>query len=389
MKKSYLIAGVIALLTVIWLVSGLFGGNSKDESGNDSAVTEEASREIQDVRVVTLNSEPFRREIRLTGQTSASRTIGLRAETEGQVTALYFGEGDVVREGDLILQLDVRDREKNVAEARQRAKQREIEYEAARELEKSGYNSRIRAAQALADLETARAALVRAEEALENTNLIAPFEGILSAQDVEAGDYVSLGETLFRLVDLDPLEMTGFLTERQVAMVTSGLEAKVHLSDGRTLTGKVSYVAPAADEMTRTFKVRVSMPNFDMNVPDGLTARLAIPASEVSAHRISPAYLTLSDAGQIGLRAVTDENRIKFYPVNILADEEEQMWVAGLPQNVTIVTVGQEFVTEGQKVRPVQGAPAEAETEKPAALQPRFEDSAERPNRVLPENVDD
>ena len=74
---------------------------------------------------------------------------------------------------------------------------------------------------------------------------------------------------------------------------------------------------------------------------------------EKKAHRISPSVLSLNDVGQIGVKIVNAQNRVQFVPVTILSDTSDYMWILGLPDNVRLITVGQDFVSHGQTVRPV------------------------------------
>jgi len=82
---------------------------------------------------------------------------------------------------------------------------------------------------------------------------------------------------------------------------------------------------------------------------------LRLPAESLMAHLVSPAVLTLDDAGVIGVKAVDGENRVRFYPVKIIADTSQGMWLGGLPEKVTLITVGQEYVLPGQPVRTLSG----------------------------------
>ena len=76
-------------------------------------------------------------------------------------------------------------------------------------------------------------------------------------------------------------------------------------------------------------------------------------ASATNAHLISPAVLTLADDGRVGVRIVDAGDVARFVPVEILADSEEGVWVSGLEHGDRLITVGHEFVKDGQKVRPV------------------------------------
>jgi multidrug efflux system membrane fusion protein len=75
-----------------------------------------------------------------------------------------------------------------------------------------------------------------------------------------------------------------------------------------------------------------------------------LPGEAVKAHRVSPSLFTLNDAGALGLRTINRENRVEFYPVSILEDSPDGAWVKGLPERARLITVGHEFVAEGQIV---------------------------------------
>ncbi len=84
-----------------------------------------------------------------------------------------------------------------------------------------------------------------------------------------------------------------------------------------------------------------------------MTAEVALPLETVLAHFISPAILTLSDKGRIGVMTVDEESRAHFVSVQIVEDEQDGVWVSGLPNEATLIVVGQEFITDDQKVRTV------------------------------------
>src|SRR5262249_47395482 len=101
---------------------------------------------------------------------------------------------------------------------------------------------------------------------------------------------------------------------------------------------------------TRTFRLELEVPNPQGTIRDGITAEIHITASSVEAHRISPAILALDERGTIGVRVVDQNRRVRFVPVKIISDGADGVWVSGLPHTVTIITVGQEYVANGQEV---------------------------------------
>lgn len=350
MRSSHFIAIAVAVFALIWIVSGVL---SPGETSAPPVAQAEPQKKVMDVRVREIKAEPYIDRVEVTGRTRASKKVVLKAETDGQVTAVLKEEGDAASLGEPLAELELRDRAARVREAKQRVNQRSIEYNAAKKLEDKGFNSRVRLAQALADLEDAKAALANAEIDLAKTKIKAPFDGIINEQEVEVGDYMDVGNALFTVVDLDPIEFVGFVSERRIHDIELGGRARAVFLGGQALEGTISYIAPAANEQTRTFRIIISAPNADLSIKEGLTATIYIPAAQKRAHKISPSILSLNDAGQIGVKIVNTENKVEFVPVRILADKTDGMWIFGPPETARIITVGQDFVSEGQTVNPV------------------------------------
>lgn len=357
MRLPVLIAIGISLAATLWILSGVFFGGDEpppaEQAGQTSPAQESQAEKIAEVRVRTMRAEPMQDDIRVTGKTLASRKLDIRAETDGQIVKLLAQEGDKVAEGQEIAKIELGDRQARVEEASQLVAQREIQHRAAEELAEKGFNSRVRLAEARAQLEAARAQLKQVRFDLGKTVIKAPFDGVISRQHVEVGDYVSKGNEIFSFVDLDPVEIEGFLTEGQVVAVNAGSPARASILNGQTVEGTIKYVAPAADPETRTFRTLIAAANPDHSIKEGLTADMIIPLEEKQAYKISPSILSLTDDGTVGVKIVDDNNQVQFIAVQMLRDTPEYLWIGGLPEEVRMITVGQEFVLPGQTVKPV------------------------------------
>lgn len=355
MKKSIFIAIFIAVIATLWILSGVFG--EKLSAEDTEAPTEEAlnnaSSDVPEVRVQNLTAQMMNDSIEVTGRTQASRQVMLGAETDGQIATVLVNKGDVVEKGTILAKVGLQDRAARVNEAQQLLNQRQIQYDAAKELTEKGFNSRVRMAEAKAQLESARAQLKMARVELSNINIKAPFDGVINDQMIEVGDYVSKGTKLFEIVDLNPVEIVGFLTEKQMAHVTEGVEVTTKFLDGQVVAGKITFIASAANQETRTFKIEVTIENQDYQIKEGLTAKLQLPVNEAKAYKISPSILSLSDDGSVGVKTVSADNIVRFMPISLLKDTPEYLWISGLPEKVKIITVGQDFVVPGQVVKPV------------------------------------
>ncbi|MCB9988240.1 MAG: efflux RND transporter periplasmic adaptor subunit [Rhodospirillales bacterium] len=352
MNKSYMIAAVIALCSAVWVISGLVSSSDPAGGSKEETAVESSGPALMKVRVQESVALPMVDDIVITGRTKASRTVELRAETDGKITGLLAEKGALVEEGQVLARLDERDRKARLEEARERVNQRQIEYNAAKSLENKGFNSKIRLAQARADLESARAVLKNAEIELANIEIKAPFAGVLNTQDIEIGDYVEKGQLLYSIVDLNPVELSGYISEQKVGLIKAGTEASAILTGNRAIKGEVSFIASAADPDTRTFAIEMTADNPDYVIVEGLTAEIHIPAREKKAHQISPAIIALNDAGEIGVKVVDDKDTVRFVSVNVLANTPDYMWVTGLPDKARLITIGQDFVLEGQQVDP-------------------------------------
>ncbi len=355
MKSSKYIAIGIFVVAVIWLLSGLFFSGSGENAG-EFVVDPSSIAKAAEVRVREIAAQSYADSIVVTGRTNASRIVQIKAKTEGQILSVLKEKGAHIEEQEVLAEIELSDREAKVIEAKQRVVQRQLEYDAVQSLEISGFNSRETLARTLADLEMTRALLTKALIDQENTQIKAPFKGLIYDQEIEVGDFVLIGESMFTIVDMDPIELVVFVSEHNISGIRLGHEATAKFRNGDTVTGKVTYIASVADPATRTFRVEISTPNPDCSIKDGLTAKVWISVEEKKAHKISPSVLSLNAAGEVGLKIVDDQDKVQFIPVTILSDTQDYMWILGLPDKARLITVGQNFVSHGQVVRPVVAA---------------------------------
>jgi multidrug efflux system membrane fusion protein len=147
--------------------------------------------------------------------------------------------------------------------------------------------------------------------------------------------------------------VVGQASELDVGQLQVGLPGSARLASGLTVNGRIRYIATVADEATRTFRVELEVVNPDRLLRAGATAEIRIPVETVSAQRLSPAALTLDDVGRLGVRTVGDSDIVAFAPIRIFSSDLDGVWVTGLGDRATVITVGQEFVRHGEKVVPV------------------------------------
>ncbi|MFP6736794.1 MAG: efflux RND transporter periplasmic adaptor subunit [Rhodospirillales bacterium] len=360
MRASYIIAIVVAAAAIAWIASGQFeeapvlvsdqpAGKAKKPQASQASL-------IPKVRVRTSVAAQRSRRLVFLGRTEASRKVSLKAETSGRIVAVPAAEGSRVRRGNLIVRLAIDDRRARFGEAEAVLRQRRMEYQAARELTARKFRSKVKLAEAEANLEAAKAGRARAAVEIRRTAIVAPFDGILDARVVEVGDFVKIGNPVATFIDLTPIRVTGHVSELNIGRLTTGMKAAVKLVDGKSAEGVIRFVASEAHETTRTFKIQVEIANAGRAMVAGMTAEISIPLAPVAAHKVSPAVLGLSDAGQVGIKTVGADGRVQLHGVDIIDEDSAGIWITGrdgrLSARVTLITVGHEFVKAGQAVQP-------------------------------------
>ncbi|MGX1196749.1 efflux RND transporter periplasmic adaptor subunit [Parvibaculum sp. MBR-TMA-1.3b-4.2] len=350
MKRSYLIALIIGAVFIVWIGLGLIFGNDDSQTAQKDG-SAGAQEELVGVRVIKLTAQPKRTSIVIRGRTEAKRAVKVRAETAGNIADLPVEKGQFVKKGDTLCKISVNARQARLDEARALVQQRRLEYDAARKLAAKGYRSETQAAGTKAAYDASKAQLKQMEVELGNTNIVAPFDGIFDDRDVEIGDFLAVGQPCGLMVQLDPLKVTGQVAEDKVSNLQVGTTGMARLVTGEKVEGKIIFVAKTADEATRTFRVEMEVPNPDRKMRSGVTAEIVVPSQPVMAHLVPSSVISLNDQGVIGVRTVDNDDRVQFYEAKLVDDTPEGLWVSGLPETVRLITVGQDYVTKGQKVR--------------------------------------
>jgi len=347
LKPRYQWAGGIALIVMVWVATGVFNSQAA-QTPSDVVDKPSAPR----VRVSELVATERDATVIIRGRTQAKNEVDVRAEVEGVVQAIHFEKGDHVKKGDTLCEIRLNDRGAKVAQAAALVAQTQKELQVAQDLYKQGFRSKTQLAQSEAAYAQAQAGLATMNVALANTHIKAPFDGIVDDRYVNAGDYMRPGDKCEMVIAPEPFLATGTVSEQDVGGINLGDPATVKLVTGESVTGKVSFVADRADQMTRAFRIEVELPNPDAKLRDGVSAEINIAVKKVKAHHISPGIMVLSDKGAVGVRVVQN-GIVAFMPVRVLSEDPTGAWITGLPNTVNVITVGQEYVNDGQRVEPV------------------------------------
>jgi len=330
------------------------------------------------VLVQKSNEQEVTNGILLRGQTEAFKSVQVKAETSGSVISQPIRKGTFVKNGELLCELEVGTKSDVLSEAKvalalsldeldASIHQYELRVQAA-ERQKSllkrgvGTEAAVEAAelsassaetqslskrQAVANVE---ARINRATTELNNTKIIAPFDGLLESDTAEYGDFMQTGAPCGTLLALNPIKLIGYATETQVSKIEVNTTAGARLISGDTVSGTVSFISRSADPTTRTFLVETTVPHENYEIREGSTADIYISLSGAKGHLLPQSSLTLNSSGVLGVRIALND-KAKFIPINIIRDAEEGVWVTGLPNSVDVIIVGQEYVTDNSNIK--------------------------------------
>jgi multidrug efflux system membrane fusion protein len=353
-----LAAVAVFVATAAWVATGEFSsvGSAADEAAApaEPVQVEQAETPLRTVAVVEPPRIEHSRAIRVSGHTEADKRATLAARAGGIVEELPIRQGDRVKAGDLVLKLDAQGKEAAVETARQLLAQREAEVAASAKLAESGNLPKLQLDNARSALAAAKSQLEAAQAELDRNELRAPFDGIVDTVEVELGSSVQAGAPVATILNLDPALAVGEVSERDLIHIDAGDKAEVRLVNRDPVEGEVRFVSRAATPATRTFRVEVAVPNTDLSIPAGMTAEITLRAAPVDSTVLPRSVVTLSSGGDLGVRAVDSDNKVVFYPIDLVDDTPHGLVLSGIPAQARIIVAGQELVAEGDVVNPVE-----------------------------------
>ena len=283
------------------------------------------------------------------GRTEAIRKVEVRAEVNGGVISEPRLKGSRIKKNETLCEIAAGTRFVTLSEAKMRLLEAEKKSNVVQSLGEKGYSTETSKLTQKTILETAKASLARAEYEISKLVIKAPFAGVLEDNTSEIGSFLNIGSLCATIIDLSQIKLIGYIPELKIREISLGSVASGKTLSGLSTKGKVSFISRQADPVTKTFRVEILAENKDELIRDGETIEIQINLNSNKVHLLPQSVLTLNDAGELGVRTVIDK-KVEFYKIRILRDQKNGLLVKGLPNTVDVITVGQEFVIDGQEV---------------------------------------
>jgi membrane fusion protein (multidrug efflux system) len=319
---------------------------------------------------VPVEAEPVRiarvaEEILAVGSIRSNESVLLRPEVAGRIASIAFVEGQPVRAGDTLVQLDdsvpraeLSQAEANLALTRANAAR-------AQELYARGAGSAANRDQATAALRTGEASVELARARLGKFRLVAPFDGIAGLRRASPGEFVNVGQEIVNIESIDPIKVDFRVPEVALASLRVGqaLAVRVDAFPDRSFAGEIYAIDPAADAAGRSIAIRARIPNPDGALRPGLFARVVLTVREEPQAVLVPEAAVVPFGGRILVMKVVD-GRAAPQPVTLGLRRDGLVQITeGLAAGDVVITAGQMKAQPGAAVAvippnaPQAGAP--------------------------------
>lgn len=311
------------------------------------------------VMVETAQRDTFSATLWVSGTVISQNDARIAAETDGRITWVAdvgsrFEQGEAIARIDAEdLRLDLTDSEAQLASLKSQLKYRDSSLQRLQKLAASNNAAATQLDEAQSQLDMTRQEIKRAEVAIAQikrrimqTEVLAPFPGIVVERVVQVGEFVNRGAQVARLVDTEHREIRAQAPLSVAGWIREGMQVSVEHEDRESLS-PVSYVIPVGDDRSRMFEVRVEANNPAWII--GSPVRIALPNSEPRELVAIPRDGLVLRGNDIYVMRVNSDNTVEKVAV------ETGIGLGGFVEVIGKVDQGDRIITRGgERIQPGQ-----------------------------------
>jgi membrane fusion protein (multidrug efflux system) len=304
------------------------------------------------VEVFAVKESTVVQSIDAVGVLRADQAIILKPEISGRVEAFHFLEGKPVKKGDLLISFDSSTAKAQLKEAQANLQLSNLNLKRTQELFSRKLISATDKDNVVAKQKIDEAKVALAQAAMDKTQLVAPFDGVVGLREVSVGDVVSAGQKLMSVVALDPMKVDFSVSEVSLdkLKVDQVVNVNVKTFPDKTFTGKIMAIDPFVDGQTHSVSARAVIDNYDGLLSPGLFAQVKLILSSQDNALMIPEQAIVPQGKQQMVYRIHD-GVVALVPVEIGVRQAGQVEVLkGLKVGDRIVTAGQIKLHEGAKV---------------------------------------
>ena len=297
------------------------------------------------VRLETVKTQEVEQIQEFTATVEANVVNNIVPSMSLRINDILVEVGDHVRKGQVLAQMD----KTNLLQSQTQLENIQLEYDRAFELYKVGGASKQSLDAQKTQLDVAKTAY---ENLKENTRLVSPINGIVTARNYDSGDMIG-GEPVVTIEQMSPVKLLVNVSESFYTRVRKGMDVnvKVEVYGDEIFHGKVSLIYPTVDPQTRTFPVEIKLPNKDLKVRPGMFARVTMNFGTQN-HVVAPDLSIIKQAGS-GDRYiyVYKDGKVSYNKVLLgrRMDDKYEI-ISGVSDGDQVVVAGQSRLTNGAEV---------------------------------------
>jgi membrane fusion protein (multidrug efflux system) len=312
------------------------------------------------VETHTVQTRALADDVSAVGSLVSNESVVLRPEVSGRIEAIRFRDGETVRRGAVLVELDSAVERAELQQARANLTLAESNFRRTQDLFGRKFVSQSSLDDARAKLEVARAGLALAQARLARMQIRAPFDGVVGIRSVSPGDFVQDGDELINLEDIATLKLDFRLPELYLDRVRPGqaLELSSDVLPGEIHAATVEAIDPLVDAQGRAVRLRASLRNPDMRLRPGVFARVRLILAERAEVPVVPEAALVPAPGNVQFVYRVEEGKVRRVIVTTGQRRDAMVEVVdGLAPGAVVVTAGQLKLRDGAAVT-VAAAPA-------------------------------
>jgi len=269
--------------------------------------------------VAPAKKETIKISVQLVGSLKARDAVDIVSEINGIVAEILFTDGQIVEKGDVLIRLNDAKLKARKSEANARLELAKTNFKRSRELRESDTISQQEFDQMKAEFDVAEASFKLLEEELKDSVIEAPFAGITGERMISAGGYLTAGQTITRLVQMDPLEAEFRVPEVHIGKIKPGQKVVMHsvVTPGIDINGEVFFINPSIDVNSRTVLVKAIVSNSDLSLKPGQFGKLDLVLEERDGAIIIPESCIRYAGDQASVVVMNSEGKAEFRNVNV------------------------------------------------------------------------
>ena len=338
-------AAVLGLMIVAAVLRVAFAGDEGGPGGPGGGRGGPGGGRGQAVSEAVVTLRPFSDQINVLGVARGRRSVNVTSSTSELITAVLFSDGQRVAAGTPLVQLQAREEDASIIQARAQVAQAQREYDRFRQLAERGVAPRVSAEDAETALETAQASLSAAEARRGDRMIRAPFAGTLGLSTVTAGTLISPGAVIATLDDTSIIRVDFPVPERYLGVLRQGLPivATADAYGAEQFSGRIALIDTRINETTRAVTARAEFPNPGGRIRPGMLMRVGIQQGQRQTPSVPESAIQYEGDGAFVYRIAAGERGSTAQRVTVETGAVENGFVeiiTGLSANDRVVGSG-------------------------------------------------